>query len=64
MAWSGSRAEIMSSRLPLLETLKAHGNPAIAKWAAKTSQWLAASVAKEREYESKDRRDRDERFEW
>lgn len=34
-SWSGSRAAIMSRRLPLISALKDHENPAIADWAFK-----------------------------
>lgn len=34
-SWSGSRAAIMSTRLPLIYDLKDHENPAIADWAYK-----------------------------
>lgn len=62
-SWSGSRADIMARRLPLIAMLKGDPNPAIAAWATKTEPRLEKRIEQEREWEASLDRERDERFE-
>jgi len=64
MSWSGSRAEIMERRLPLFETLKGWPNAGIAEAAAKAESEFSIAIQSQREWEARDRREQDERFEW
>lgn len=61
-SWSGSRAAIMQSRLPLIQQLKEHPNKAISKAAEVASIDFEKRISAEREHEAG--RDRDEQFEW
>lgn len=64
MSWSGSRASIMESRLPLLEYFTTHKALEISNWASTKLQILKKQVAEEREFETKRSRNQDERFEY
>ena len=62
--WSGSRAKILESRLPLFQPLLDSTNDKISAWAmTKKTQW-EAYIASEYEREVEHDIDRNERFEW
>ncbi len=62
--WSGSRAKILESRLPLFQPLIDSTNEDISKWGvAKKAQW-EAYIASEYEREAERDSERNERFEW
>lgn len=63
MGWNGSRAEIMGSRVSLIQSLAGHARPEIAEWAATSLPVFEARVAQERASEAIRDKDRDERFE-
>ena len=62
--WTGSRAKILESRLPLFDQLLDHSSFNVTTWVleekAKWQKWITS------EYERENERDieRDERFEW
>lgn len=62
-SWSGSRAEIMATRLPLIEALQQHSRPEVVAWANMHGPIFAAEVKRERTWEESRDRSRDERFE-
>ena len=63
-SWSGSRAQILESRLPLFQSLINHDYKEISSWATdKEVQWKR-TIASEYEKELERDIDRDERFEW
>ena len=62
--WSGSLASILASRLPLLDTLARDANPKISAAAANAVISFKAAIEREREWEAREARERDERFEW
>ena len=62
-SWSGSRAAAMETRLPLLHALKTYADPAIAALAAADEAQLKSEIDREREYETREDRLTDERFE-
>ncbi|GEM_PF-3220818 len=64
MSWSGSRAEVMEKRLPLLAELKSHKSQTIRDWAFNEERIFMEEIRMERESESRHNRFRDERFEW
>lgn len=63
-SWSGSLASILVSRLPLLETLTQDIDTKIADAAAKAMVSFKETIERTREWEARESRDRDERFEW
>lgn len=63
MSWTGSRADIMASRIPLIQALGKHARPEVSAWAAKAQPEYEARVAQEREKEAVRDKLRDERFE-
>ncbi len=63
MSWSGSRAEIMATRLPMIEALMQHSRPEVVQWARAHAVTFAADVGRERTDEARRDRSRDERFE-
>ena len=63
-SWSGSLAENMRKKLPLLEKLKAHSDETVAAWASSAAESFSEHVELEREREERRDRERDERFEW
>lgn len=63
MSWSGSRAETMAKRLPLLKKLSKHSNSVVQEWAVEQYQKLQIAVEKEHALELKENQDRFERFE-
>jgi len=63
-SWSGSRAKILESRLPLFHSLINHDNKGVSSWAInKEVQWKK-NIAREYEKEVERDIDRAERFEW
>lgn len=63
MSWSGSRANIMQSRLKLILDLKKHENSFIAEWACKEERVFEKEISSEREWELKQENNQNERFE-
>ncbi|MEX1081688.1 MAG: hypothetical protein WD382_08445 [Halofilum sp. (in: g-proteobacteria)] len=63
-SWTGSRAEAMRKRIPLLEALQTHDDPIVANWALAATRTFSEDVERERKAEEKGNRERDERFEW
>ncbi|RHW37973.1 hypothetical protein D1B31_14395 [Neobacillus notoginsengisoli] len=62
-SWSGSRADIMRERLPLISGLKTHTNSSVVNWAAKEEHSFEQKICSVREGELKWAKERDERFE-
>jgi len=62
--WSGSLADILTSRLPLLQQLTTDSDQEIAKWAREAIPSLEKQVEEEREREAYRHRIQDDRFEW
>lgn len=63
MSWSGSRADAMAKRLPLLRKLFKHPNSKIQDWAVEQHQKLQIEVENQRAFELKENQERFERFE-
>jgi hypothetical protein len=63
MSWSGSRADIMQRRLSLISSLKSHKNPIVSEWARNEERVFKEEIISERQWEEKDNRSRNERFE-
>ncbi|MAU01474.1 MAG: hypothetical protein CL608_30405 [Anaerolineaceae bacterium] len=63
MSWSGSRAEAMAKRLPLLEKLFKHSTSVVQEWAIEQHQRLQIEVENQRASELKENQERFERFE-
>ena len=61
---SGSSADILSKRLPLLEQLQDDPDPDIAGWVGKFIEEFKAEIESRRQWEADRDRERDERFEW
>ena len=61
--WSGSLANILATRMPLIEALKQHPNPAIAAWANQHAPSYEAYVESQRAREAAEDRARDQTFE-
>ena len=62
--WSGSRAKILESRLPLFHSLINHDNKEISSWAVNKEVKWKEFITSEYEREVEHDIDRDERFEW
>jgi hypothetical protein len=62
-SWSGSKAEVMRSRLPLLDSLQSHPNAAISAWAVEAKRRFMADIELESTFEAAQSKQRDERFE-
>lgn len=62
--WSGSLANILAGREPLLLFLVEDPDPRISQWAKAAIPKLAEEVDYWRKFEAKEDRARDERFEW
>jgi hypothetical protein len=62
--WSGSRAKILESRLPLFHSLINHDNKEISSWAINKEVKWKEFITSEYEREVEHDIDRDERFEW
>ena len=63
-SWSGSRAEIMQKRLPLITSLINHDKPLVAEWAAREEVKFSKEISSERKLELERDTARDERFEY
>ena len=63
MSWTGSQADAMAKRLPLLEKLFKHSNSIVQEWAVEQYQKLQIAVENQRAYELKENQERFERFE-
>jgi hypothetical protein len=61
--WSGSLADTLATRTPLLEALKHHSKPEVAAWANEHAPAFAAHVDRERAREAAEDRARDQTFE-
>lgn len=61
--WSGELADVMASRIPLIEVLARHARPEVVAWGAENLPKFAATVERERAAEAAEGRSRDERFE-
>lgn len=61
--WSGSLADSLATRMPLIETLKQHPNAEIAAWANKQAPVFATHIDRQRVHEALEYRARDQRFE-
>ncbi|CAG0934837.1 hypothetical protein RHDC3_03100 [Rhodocyclaceae bacterium] len=61
--WSGSLADTLASRMPLIEGLKLHAKAEIAAWADQHASVFARYIERERANESAQDRARDEAFE-
>jgi hypothetical protein len=62
-SWTGSRADMIAERLPLLHSLEQHLNPDVATWASVKRAELACYVADLRVKEEQDYGAMSERFE-
>lgn len=62
--WSGSLAEILRSRLSLLDQLETNSNPKVVAWAKRAHAPHQANIDRAVDWEERDSRSRDERFEW
>lgn len=63
VTWNGSRAVAMQMCLPLLEKLKQYPDAAVVEFAIAEEQRLRDEIEREKQYENRDDRERDERFE-
>ena len=63
MTWSGSRAAIMETRLPLLKKLEQHSDAALAGFAKADGERLKKEIEQEKRYETEQDRSVDETFE-
>jgi hypothetical protein len=63
-SWSGSLADKLSSRLPLLEALTQETDQRISAWAAAELPKFVEEIEKARILEAEIDRERDEKFEW
>lgn len=61
--WSGSLAETLATRVPLIESLKKHSNAAISAWADEHAHAFAAYINGQRAREAAEDRVRDQAFE-
>lgn len=62
-SWSGSRADLMQQRLPLISELKTHEVSSVADWAIKEEHSFEQEISSEREWEFNRIDDRNESFE-
>jgi hypothetical protein len=63
MRWSGSRAEFVVTRIPLIQVLSANGRPEVSARAATVQPECESRVAAERDRKTVHDKLRDERFE-
>jgi hypothetical protein len=63
MSWSGSRAAVMETRLPLLRQLESHADPALVAFAKAEGARFKKEIDRERERETQEDKANDERFE-
>ena len=61
--WSGSLADTLATRMPLIEVLKQHPNQQIAAWANVHAPSYEAYVSRQRAHEAAQDRVRDQAFE-
>lgn len=61
--WSGSRADVMQKHFSLLSNLGSHQNPIVVAWAEREKIVFQNEINAEREWEEKDNRLQNERFE-
>jgi hypothetical protein len=61
--WSGSLADTLATRAPLIEALKQHSKAEIAAWANKQAPAFAAGIDRQRAQEAAEDRARDQAFE-
>jgi hypothetical protein len=62
-SWSGSLADTLANRAPLLEALKQHSKAEIAAWANEHALAFADKIERQRAYEATENRARDQAFE-
>jgi hypothetical protein len=62
-SWSGSRADILQKRSVLFQSLYQHENAEIRAWARGQYSALQETVKREREWEERRNRERNESFE-
>jgi hypothetical protein len=62
-SWSGSLAAILDSRAALLLSLSEHHDRRLAEHAVRVHEALQLQIARERDWETREHRSRDERFE-
>lgn len=62
-SWSGSRADILASRLPMIEALLHHERPEVVERAKNKIPAFEAAISRERASEAESDRQRDESFE-
>lgn len=62
-SWSGSRADILASRLPMMEALLHHQRPEVVEWVKNNIAAFEIEISRERESEAESDRKRDETFE-
>jgi hypothetical protein len=63
MSYSGSQADILATRMPMIEELLHHSRPEVAAWARENAPKFADSIARVCEREAEQDTKRDERFE-
>lgn len=63
-SWSGSYADLLASRIPLLDAIAAGQDEELARIAREAREELEADIAAYRKREEEESRDRDESFEW
>jgi hypothetical protein len=63
MTWSGSRAAIMETRLPLLKKLEGHSDAALAAFAKADGERLKKDIEEQKRYETEQDKASDEKFE-
>jgi hypothetical protein len=61
--WSGSLADTLATRMPLIEALKKHDKPEIVAWANTHAPEYATYIEKTRAHEAAESRQRDQTFE-
>ncbi|MFT6908303.1 MAG: hypothetical protein ACJAS1_005000 [Oleiphilaceae bacterium] len=62
--WSGSRAKILESRLPLFDQLIGHSSFSVTTWVSEAKAKWQKFITSEYERENERDIERDERFEW
>ena len=61
--WSGSLADALATRAPLINELKNHQRPEVIAWANVHARIFADSISRQRAAETEEARSRDETFE-
>jgi hypothetical protein len=62
-SWSGSRAAVMETRVPLFKALEGHPDPAIAAFARTEGERFRKEIELEKKHETEHDKETDERFE-